>query len=91
MVFTIVMPGAGVTFALAGSVSRTVPPSGSVPSTVPTFVCCTPAAGAGRLAVQVIDSPTVRVAFGQVMAEAATLSSVTATSLRATLPLLVTS
>ena len=84
------MAGFAATLALAGSVSPTLPPSGSVPSTVPTFVCWTPAAGATNDAVHVIDSPGARVAFGQVMSAAATLSSVTVTFVRATLPLFVT-
>ena len=96
MLLTMVIAGAAGTTALAGSSSVTFGcpwmgvPSGAagVPTTVPVLVCWTPAAGAARAAVQVIDSATARVVAGQVMPD--TLSSVTVTDVRTVLPVLVT-
>ena len=86
-----------ITYALAVSVafkSGKIDPSesgGTVALTLALLVCCTPGAGAARVALQVMLAPTANNVAGQTIEEAGILSSVTTTGLRSTLPVLLTS
>src|SRR5687768_4703324 len=92
------MPMTDTTCAFAGSVSVTFGPTGGVPTTVAMFVCCTPGAGAGNVAVQRKSSsgwngPGTTLLFNpsHLMLAAGITLSVTVTFINGTLPMFVTS
>ena len=61
-----------------------------MPVAVAVSVCWTPAAGAGKVARQVIDAPAASTVLGQTIWSAVMSESVTVTGSRVTLPVLVT-